>query len=93
MVTMSHAGEDAGVRMSYLSRDKERAMSINVGVVDKVVRIVVGVGLLSLVIVLEGNVRWLGLIGIVPLVTGLIGYCPLYSVLGLSTCLTKPSAS
>lgn len=68
-------------------------MNINVGVVDKVVRIVVGLGLLSLVFVLEGNVRWLGLIGIVPLATGLIGYCPLYSVLGLSTCSMKPSAS
>ena len=68
-------------------------MNINIGVVDKVVRIVVGVGLLSLILVLEGNVRWLGLIGIVPLVTGLIGYCPLYSVLGLSTCSMKPSAS
>ena len=67
-------------------------MNINVGVVDKVVRIVVGVGLLSLILVLEGNVRWLGLIGIVPLATGLIGYCPLYAVLGLSTCPMKPSA-
>jgi hypothetical protein len=68
-------------------------MNINVGVVDKVVRIVVGLGLLSLVLVLEGNVRWLGLIGIVPLATGLIGYCPLYSVLGFGTCSMKPSAS
>jgi hypothetical protein len=68
-------------------------MNTNVGVADKVVRIVVGVGLLSLILVLEGNVRWLGLIGIVPLATALIGYCPLYSVLGLSTCSMKPSAS
>jgi hypothetical protein len=67
-------------------------MNINVGAVDKVVRIVVGVGLLSLILVLEGNVRWLGLIGIVPLVTGLIGYCPLYAVLGLNTCPMKASA-
>jgi hypothetical protein len=68
-------------------------MNTNVGVADKVVRIVVGVGLLTLMLVLEGNVRWLGLIGIVPLATALIGYCPLYSVLGLSTCSMKPSAS
>lgn len=67
-------------------------MNINVGVADKVVRIIVGVGLLSLVFVLESNVRWLGLIGIVPLATGLIGYCPLYTVLGLNTCSLKPSA-
>jgi hypothetical protein len=68
-------------------------MNINVGVVDKVLRIVVGVSLLSLIFVLEGNIRWLGLIGIVPLATGLIGYCPLYAVLGLSTCPMKTSAS
>jgi hypothetical protein len=66
-------------------------MKLNVGVVDKVARIIVGVGLLSLIVVLEGNLRWLGLVGIVPLATGLIGYCPLYSMLGLSTCPTKTS--
>ena len=67
-------------------------MNVNVGVVDKVVRIVVGAGLLSLILVLEGSARWFGLIGIVPLATGLFGYCPLYGLLGLSTCPMKPSA-
>ncbi len=67
-------------------------MNMNVGGVDKIVRIVLGVGLLSLIFVLEGSVRWLGLIGIVPLATGLIGYCPLYTVLGLSTCPVKATA-
>jgi hypothetical protein len=61
----------------------------NVGAVDKVARIIVGVGLLSLIFVLQDNLRWLGLVGIVPLATGLIGYCPLYSLFGLSTCPTK----
>jgi len=64
-------------------------MKLNVGGFDKLVRIVVGLGLLALVFVLPGSVRWFGLIGVVPLVTGLIGYCPLYSVLGLSTCSAK----
>ena len=64
-------------------------MKLNVGGIDKLVRIIVGLGLLALVFVLEGNLRWLGLIGVVPLVTGLIGYCPLYSLLGLSTCPAK----
>jgi len=67
-------------------------MKINVGMVDKVVRIVVGLAVLSLIFLLEGNARWLGLIGIVPLVTGLAGYCPLYSILGLSTCSAKSPA-
>jgi hypothetical protein len=39
-----------------------------------------------LVVLLEGSIRWIGLVGIVPLVTGLVGYCPLYSVLGVDTC-------
>jgi len=64
-------------------------MRLNVGGFDKLVRIVVGLGLLALVFVLQGSARWFGLIGVVPLVTGLVGYCPLYSVLGLSTCSAK----
>jgi hypothetical protein len=64
-------------------------MKRNVGSIDKGLRIVVGIGLLSLLFLLEGNARWLGLIGLVPLGTALIGYCPLYAVLGLSTCPTS----
>jgi hypothetical protein len=67
-------------------------MKINVGTVDKVVRIALGLGLLSLTLLLDGDARWLGLIGIVPLVTGSLGYCPLYSILGLSTCSAKAPA-
>jgi hypothetical protein len=66
--------------------DKEFDMKMNVGGVDKIARIAIGVILLSLVVFLEGGVRWLGLVGIVPLLTGLVGYCPLYSVLGMNTC-------
>jgi hypothetical protein len=61
-------------------------MKLNVGGVDKVVRIALGIALLSLVVLLEGSVRWVGLVGIVPLVTGLVGYCPLYAVLGIDSC-------
>jgi len=68
-------------------------MKINVGMVDKVIRIVLGLGLLSLTVLLDGNARWLGLIGIVPLVTGLAGYCPLYTILGLNTCSAKRAAA
>lgn len=62
------------------------AMTRNIGPVDKVVRIVLGLMLLSLIFVLQGDLRWLGLIGVVPLLTALIGNCPLYSVFGFSTC-------
>jgi hypothetical protein len=67
-------------------------MKINVGMVDKAVRIAFGLGLLSLMVLLDGNARWLGLIGIVPLVTGAVGYCPLYALLGLNTCSAKTPA-
>ena len=61
-------------------------MPTNVGGIDKAVRIIAGVGLISLFFLLRGDARWLGLLGVVPLATGLIGYCPLYSVLGWNTC-------
>jgi len=68
-------------------------MSMNVGGMDKFVRIVVGGGVLSLLFFLKGDARLLGLIGIVPLATGLVGYCPFYSLLGLNTCSTKTKAA
>ncbi len=68
-------------------------MNVNVGGADKLVRIIGGVGVLSLLFLLKGDARLLGLIGIVPLATGLVGYCPLYSILGLNTCPTKTKAA
>lgn len=53
-------------------------MKANVGRIDASIRIVVGLVLLSLVFVLEGATRWIGLIGLIPLVTGFVGRCPLY---------------
>ena len=64
-------------------------MTRNVGGLDRTVRIVVGLALLSLTIILEGNARWWGLIGLVPLATGLFSTCPLYSILGFNTCPLK----
>ena len=64
-------------------------MFTNVGGIDKIIRIIVGCGLISLFFLLQGDARWLGLLGVVPLATGLIGYCPLYSLLGWSTCAGK----
>jgi hypothetical protein len=56
----------------------------NEGNLDRAVRVIVGLGLLSLTVV--GPQTLWGLIGIVPLVTGLVGSCPAYSLLGISTC-------
>ena len=55
----------------------------NVGTADRVVRIVFGLVLLSLVFV-GPKTPW-GWIGILPVLTGLISFCPLYGMLGLST--------
>ena len=64
-------------------------MKSNVGGIDKVLRIVAGLALLSLVFILDGAARWRGLIGIVPLLTGSLGWCPAYLPFGISTCPAK----
>ena len=62
----------------------------NVGGLDRIVRIVVGVvALAAFFFVGDAAWRWLLLLGVVPLATGLMGTCPLYSMLGLSTCPVK----
>ncbi|MFC4257750.1 DUF2892 domain-containing protein [Marinobacter lacisalsi] len=59
-------------------------MMKNEGKIDRTLRVLVGLVLLSLVFV--GPQSLWGLIGLVPLLTGLVGFCPLYRVLGLNTC-------
>jgi len=61
-----------------------RLLPRNEHTVDRVLRVVLGVVLLSLVVV--GPTTLWGLLGFVPLVTGLVGSCPIYSLLGISTC-------
>jgi ABC-type branched-subunit amino acid transport system permease subunit len=65
-------------------------MTANVGGIDRILRIVAGLALLSLVFV--GPQTLWGLVGLVPLGTALIGYCPAYTILGLNTCPAKPAA-
>lgn len=55
----------------------------NEHIADRAIRIVLGIGLLSLVFV--GPKIWFGLIGLLPLATGLIGACPVYTLLGIGT--------
>ncbi len=64
-------------------------MAANVGGIDRVLRIVVGIALLSLFFLLEGNARYWGLVGLVPLFTGLFRFCPAYTLLGVNTCPMK----
>jgi hypothetical protein len=55
----------------------------NEGTVDRTIRVVVGLALLSLVFV--GPATPWGLVGLVPLLTGLVGFCPLYRLVGIDT--------
>ena len=59
-------------------------MQANVGGIDKVLRIIGGVVLIALAA--TGTVGGWGWIGVVPLLTGLFNFCPLYSLLGIKTC-------
>lgn len=59
-------------------------MKANVGNIDRTLRIVLGLVLLSLVVV--GPKTLWGLLGLVPLATGLMRFCPVYPLLGISTC-------
>ncbi|MGZ8410212.1 MAG: YgaP family membrane protein [Hyphomicrobium sp.] len=63
-------------------------MSCNVGTIDRTFRIVLGLALLSLVFI--GPQTLWGLVGLVPLLTGLTKFCPAYSVAGVSTCASRP---
>lgn len=56
----------------------------NEHVVDRVIRVIAGIALLSLVWI-GPQTAW-GWVGLVPLVTGLVGSCPLYRLFGFSTC-------
>jgi hypothetical protein len=62
-------------------------MPCNEGKIDRLIRILAGAGILSLYFV--GPQSPWALIGVVPLVTGLAGYCPAYSLFGLNTCARK----
>lgn len=56
----------------------------NEGNLDRILRGALGIALLSLTVV-GPRTPW-GLVGLVPLITGLIGFCPLYRILGINTC-------
>ena len=63
----------------------------NEGSLDRVLRIVIGLALVIWFFMDQGGgaLHWLKLIGVVALITGLVGNCPLYAILGVSTCPTK----
>lgn len=62
-------------------------MNLNVGGIDRPLRIIVGIA--AIVWAIFGGPVW-AWIGVVPLLTGLVGFCPVYKLLGLNTCPMKP---
>ncbi|HLK82993.1 MAG TPA: DUF2892 domain-containing protein [Xanthobacteraceae bacterium] len=67
-------------------------MKVNVGIIDRTVRAVIGLILIAYAIPVgfpNTGWNWVGWIGIVPLVTAVIGYCPAYSLFGFSSCATS----
>ena len=58
-------------------------MKRNEGKIDRIVRIVIGAGMIAAGVFYES---WWGAVGIVPIITGAIGWCPAYLPLGISTC-------
>jgi hypothetical protein len=61
----------------------------NIGNMERVLRIVVGAALV--VAAAMDTIGWWGWLGLIPLATGLVGWCPPYALLGISTCKTKPA--
>jgi len=57
----------------------------NVGQTDKWIRIIIGILLLSMFLFVEGNARYFGVLGIIPLYTGLTENCALYKLFGINT--------
>jgi hypothetical protein len=62
-------------------------MKINEGTIDRSLRVVVGLVLIGLAA--TGTVGVWGWIGVLPLVTGIVGFCPAYAIFGMSTCPMK----
>jgi len=57
--------------------------------IDRVIRIVVGILLIAIALRLgfpETGWNWIGWIGVIPILTAIFGYCPAYTIIGLSTC-------
>jgi hypothetical protein len=73
--------------VSHANHFRKGTMTRNAAVWDRALRIIVGLILLSLVVV--GPQSLWGLVGVVPLATGLLGYCPAYTIFGFSTCTLR----
>ena len=79
---MAGSALQSGATAPFTSR--ETLMTKNVGSIDRTLRIIAGIALIALAV--TGTVGVWGYIGVVPLLTALMGHCPAYSLLGIKTC-------
>jgi hypothetical protein len=70
---------------AHFNARRETDMNANVGSIDRGLRIVAGLVILALFFLVEGPNRWWALVGFVPLLTGLMGWCPAYAMLGINS--------
>ncbi|ADZ71393.1 YgaP family membrane protein [Polymorphum gilvum] len=63
-------------------------MTTNMGSLDRILRLVVGIALVLFALFGSSDIawKWVGWIGVVPIVTAAIGWCPAYTILGIKTC-------
>jgi len=64
-------------------------MKQNVGTFDRIARLILGIGLIGFALIAEGSISKFGWIGVIPLLTAFIGFCPIYTLIGVKTCSRK----
>ncbi len=82
--TMASFGALLMVQALHIHPKRRNSMKANIGGTDRILRIVLGIVLIALAV--TGVIGWWGWLGVVPLVTGLVRFCPLYPLLGMNTC-------
>ncbi len=76
-----------GIETIWKVGQKEKKMKCNVGKIDKIIRVVIGVAIIAVGLYFKS---WWGVVGIVPILTSACGKCPAYMPWGISTCKTDP---
>ena len=69
---------------AFVNQSEELKMKCNTGTADRAIRVIAGLALVALAA--TGTVGVWGYIGVVPLLTGIVGFCPAYSIFGMNTC-------
>jgi sulfite exporter TauE/SafE len=71
-----------------MSISKEVAVKANVGTVDRIIRFVIGIVIIVVGIYFK---NWWGLVGLIPIISAAIRWCPIYRIFGIATCQREPA--